>query len=240
MISATFSGPLFGCSQRESLLGEHPEGEPPGFFAGSLSAGTVDRVTGRADRPHNVAVAFCPTRDREAVRARRRAPGSSKYPAIPRRARRTMPSIRSVPASVAADIFRLAGCGKSPPSFRDGPSGPGPEPMNTGQALDFSSRCSWISGSQAKPAPRDDHVPSFFRGLSGSRVYQSRGFSLFTERNSGKVEQEFGLAAARAEMQVRDSNRAIRKQSRLMRHLVSPSASIRSVPSRPRSASAAG
>jgi hypothetical protein len=50
----------------------------------------------------------------------------------------------------------LAGCGKTPLSFRDGPSGPGPEPRNTGQAIDFSSQCSWIPGSRATPAPRND------------------------------------------------------------------------------------
>ena len=38
--------------------------------------------------------------------------------------------------------------------------------MNTGQTLDFSGRCSWIPGSQAKPAPRNDHIPEFFRTLS--------------------------------------------------------------------------
>ena len=43
-------------------------------------------------------------------------------------------------------------------SFRDGPSGAGPEPMNTGQAIDFSSPCSWVPGSRAMPAPRNDDV----------------------------------------------------------------------------------
>ena len=33
-------------------------------------------------------------------------------------------------------------------SFRDGPSGPGPEPMNTSQAVDVSGRCSWVPGSR--------------------------------------------------------------------------------------------
>src|SRR6516225_10719406 len=51
-------------------------------------------------------------------------------------------------------------------SFRDGPSGPSPESMNTGQALDLSGRCSWIPGSQAQPAPRNDRISEFFRTLS--------------------------------------------------------------------------
>src|SRR6516165_7433678 len=50
-------------------------------------------------------------------------------------------------------------------SFRDGPSGPGPEPMNTGQALDFLTRCSWMPGSRARPVPRNDDLPVFFRNL---------------------------------------------------------------------------
>jgi hypothetical protein len=32
----------------------------------------------------------------------------------------------------------MEGCGNTPLSFRDGPSGPGPESMNTGHGLDFS------------------------------------------------------------------------------------------------------
>jgi hypothetical protein len=37
--------------------------------------------------------------------------------------------------------------------------------MNTGQALDFSSWCSSIPGSRARPAPRNDDIPAFFRTL---------------------------------------------------------------------------
>ena len=50
-------------------------------------------------------------------------------------------------------------------SFRDGPSGPGAEPKNTGQAIDLSGQGSWIPGSRAEPAPRNDDVPAFFRSL---------------------------------------------------------------------------
>jgi len=59
----------------------------------------------------------------------------------------------------------LAGCGKARPSFRDGASGPGPESKNTVQAIDLMSSCSWIPGSQAKPAPRNDDASAFFRSL---------------------------------------------------------------------------
>jgi hypothetical protein len=39
--------------------------------------------------------------------------------------------------------------------------------MNTGQAIDFSGPCSWIPGSRAEPAPRNDDLPAFFRSLLG-------------------------------------------------------------------------
>src|SRR5215469_5193430 len=57
-------------------------------------------------------------------------------------------------------------------SFRDGPPGRGPESMYTGQAIDFFGSCSWIPGSRAKPAPRNDNVPAFLRtiGLLARRV----------------------------------------------------------------------
>jgi hypothetical protein len=42
------------------------------------------------------------------------------------------------------------------------PLGPGPEFKNTGQTIDFISLCSWIPGSRAKPAPRNDHPSAFF------------------------------------------------------------------------------
>jgi hypothetical protein len=42
------------------------------------------------------------------------------------------------------------------------PLGPGPESKNTGQTIDFISPCSWIPGSRAKPAPRNDHPSAFF------------------------------------------------------------------------------
>ena len=45
--------------------------------------------------------------------------------------------------------------------FRDGPSGPGPESMNIGQAIDFAGPCFWLPGSRAEPAPRNDDVPAF-------------------------------------------------------------------------------
>src|ERR1700736_3602501 len=54
-------------------------------------------------------------------------------------------------------------------SFRDGPSGAGPETMNTGKSIDFSGPCSWIPGSRAKPALRNDDVPAFFRSLLMAR-----------------------------------------------------------------------
>jgi hypothetical protein len=59
----------------------------------------------------------------------------------------------------------LTGCGKTPLSFRGCPLGPGPEPRDTGQAIDFSSQCSWIPGSRATPAPRNDRIPACFRIL---------------------------------------------------------------------------
>src|SRR5271168_4896285 len=34
--------------------------------------------------------------------------------------------------------------------------------MNTSQAIDFSGPCSWIPGSRAQPAPRNDDAPAFF------------------------------------------------------------------------------
>jgi hypothetical protein len=46
-----------------------------------------------------------------------------------------------------------------PSSFRDGPLGPGPEPMNIGRAIDFRSWCSWIPGSRPEATPRNDSVP---------------------------------------------------------------------------------
>ena len=82
---------------------------------------------------------------RDALAAIRRSAGWREFPII--------------------DAVRLTGCGKTRLSFRDGPSGPGPEPMNTSEAVDFSSRCSWIPGSRAKPAPRNDDVEAFFRSL---------------------------------------------------------------------------
>ena len=42
------------------------------------------------------------------------------------------------------------------------PLGPGPESKNTGQTIDFISPCSWIPGSRAKPAPRNDDPSAFF------------------------------------------------------------------------------
>ena len=54
---------------------------------------------------------------------------------------------------------------KNSRSFRDGLSGPGPEPMNIGQAVDFTGPCCWFPGSRAEPAPRNDKVPAFFRSL---------------------------------------------------------------------------
>ena len=41
------------------------------------------------------------------------------------------------------------------------PLGPGPEPMDTGHATDFSSQCHWIPGSRATPAPRNDPFQPF-------------------------------------------------------------------------------
>ena len=37
--------------------------------------------------------------------------------------------------------------------------------MNTGQAIDFSHSCSWVPGSRAMPAPRNDDAHAFFSGL---------------------------------------------------------------------------
>jgi hypothetical protein len=42
-----------------------------------------------------------------------------------------------------------------------------PSRLNTGQAIDFSGLCSWIPGSRAKPAPRNDDLPTLFRTLLG-------------------------------------------------------------------------
>jgi hypothetical protein len=36
------------------------------------------------------------------------------------------------------------------------PKGPGPEPMNTGSRLNLAGPCSWVPGSRAVPAPRND------------------------------------------------------------------------------------
>jgi hypothetical protein len=68
-------------------------------------------------------------------------------------------------------------------SFRDGPSGPDPEPMNTDQALDFSSQCYWIPGSQAKTAPRNDHIPAFFRTPLGKELSPSPRLQQFSMPN---------------------------------------------------------
>jgi hypothetical protein len=40
-----------------------------------------------------------------------------------------------------------------------------PEPMDTGQAIDFSSSCFWIRGSRATPAPGLTAFQLFFRIL---------------------------------------------------------------------------
>ena len=59
------------------------------------------------------------------------------------------------------------------PSFRDGPSGAGPEPMHTDQVLDFSGPCSWVPGSRAMPAPRNDSIHAFFSTLLVLRTIQT-------------------------------------------------------------------
>jgi hypothetical protein len=46
------------------------------------------------------------------------------------------------------------------PSFRDDPRGPGPESLNTYRWVVGSSLCSWVPGSRALPAPRNDTVPT--------------------------------------------------------------------------------
>src|SRR6516165_12643792 len=66
-------------------------------------------------------------------------------------------------------------------SFRDGPSGPGLEPKNTGQPIDLSGRCSWIPGSRAEPAPRNDDVAAFVRSLLAPRV----GVGLMSRKRGG-------------------------------------------------------
>ena len=44
------------------------------------------------------------------------------------------------------------------------PLGPGPEPENTGQALDFRSPGEWVPGVRAMPAPRNDGQPGILLG----------------------------------------------------------------------------
>jgi hypothetical protein len=46
-------------------------------------------------------------------------------------------------------------------SFRDGPPGPGPEAMNTGDSDIRMVPCSWVPGSRTVSAPRNDDVQEF-------------------------------------------------------------------------------
>ncbi len=94
----------------------------------------------------------------------------------------------------------LTGCGKTRPSFRDGPSGPGPESKNTGQAIDFTTPCSWISDSRAKPALRNDNLLVWWIGnafhntsavIASPRVRAPRG-----PRINSAVAVGTGLAAS--------------------------------------------
>ncbi len=45
------------------------------------------------------------------------------------------------------------------------PEGPGPETMNTCLSRTLEGPCSWIPGSRAAPAPRDDNALLFFHAL---------------------------------------------------------------------------
>jgi hypothetical protein len=58
--------------------------------------------------------------------------------------------------------------------------------MNTVYALDFLGKCSWIPCSRTKSAPRNDHIPVFFRILlariAGSRIVSGVvAFALFMD-----------------------------------------------------------
>ena len=65
------------------------------------------------------------------------------------RRRKSKTSASTSAAGQAPHRPALAGCGKTHVSFRDGPSGPGPEPMNTDKTNGFSGQCSWLPGSRA-------------------------------------------------------------------------------------------
>src|SRR5690349_6833710 len=45
------------------------------------------------------------------------------------------------------------------------PTGPGPEPMNTDPSTICAGLCSWVPGSQAVPAPRNDDDLEFLHTL---------------------------------------------------------------------------
>src|SRR5690242_9754120 len=64
----------------------------------------------------------------------------------------------------------IAGCGKTLLSFRGGPSGPSPEPRNTGQAFDFWSRRAWIPARGQSPRPGMTSFPAFFRILLVDKI----------------------------------------------------------------------
>jgi hypothetical protein len=60
---------------------------------------------------------------------------------------------------VGADLFVIPGW----------PVGPGPEPMNTGHSQGAAGLRSWIQGSRAPPAPRNDEYLGYRHTLESGK-----------------------------------------------------------------------
>jgi hypothetical protein len=57
--------------------------------------------------------------------------------------------------------------------------------MNTGQTIDFSRLCSWVPGSRAMPAPRNDDVHAFFSSLLSHDDAESEKGGFLRQRRAG-------------------------------------------------------
>src|SRR5713101_2716787 len=68
-----------------------------------------------------------------------------------------------------ADLFVIPGW----------PAGPGPEPMNTGHSQGAAGRCSWIPGSWAAPAPRNDEDSGYRVVTPAFAGVTTRDFEVF-------------------------------------------------------------
>jgi hypothetical protein len=133
-------------------------------------AGGITRAPRKTARAHPAPCCAC------FIRSRSGMPNSSNHNYAPARGHPMLAMLRcncgNFTIAGTTNLFPGGGgvatsleiphsCGKKRPSFRDGPSGPGPESKNLGQTIAFISSCSWIPGSRAKHSPRNDNPSAF-------------------------------------------------------------------------------